>query len=353
MRKTSDALPFVRRSEFPGVDTRAGEQGYLLVAVVVMVALVLIALSVAAPIVAKQIRREKEVESEHRAQQYVRAIRLYYRKTNAYPPSLDALKQSSNIRFLRHEYVDPLTGKADWRLIHYGEQKTTVKGFFGQELGGLAAGGLGSASGLNSGVGTPIGGSSTSSTIGATSALSSGFQGATISGNSPGSTSGSFGAFGATGGTGSTGSTGSTGGTGALGGGGPIVGVGTAATGNSLSTPNKQTTYETWEFWYDPRIEQLYQKGRQNAGIGSGALGSTSASSFGTNLNGQSNGAAGSTGAAGSGFGSSSFGSSSFGSSSFGGSSASGFGSSNAPTAGSGSGAGFGGNGTGSTTQPQ
>ncbi len=168
----------------------------MLVAVVVMVALVLIALSVAAPVVAKSIRRDKEVESEHRAEQYVRAIRLYYRKTHTYPPSMDALKQSNNIRYLRQEYADPLTGKADWRIIHQGEQKTTVKGFFGQELGGIGTAGaggasLGSAGGFSSGFG---GSAASTSTIGGTSALASGFSGASVTtGGSSGST------FGATG----------------------------------------------------------------------------------------------------------------------------------------------------------
>ncbi len=262
------------------------EAGYLLVAVVVMVALILIALSVAAPIIAKDLRRQKEIESQHRAEQYVRAIRLYYRKFHNYPPSIDALKQTNNIRFLRQEYVDPLTGKSDWKLIHMGEQKTTIKGFFGQELAGIASGGLGSASGMSSGIGTPIGGgtagTTSTSTVGATSPLASGFSGASTTTTTPG-TGGLTGSSGATGSTGSTGSSG-------IGGGGAIVGVDTAATGNSLTTPNQQTTYETWEFWYDPRIEQLYAKGKQNAGMGSGALGSQPASSVGTGINGQPNG---------------------------------------------------------------
>ena len=54
----------------------------MLLAVIVMVALVLIALAVAAPVVARDLRRDKEVESMHRAEQYVRAIRLYQRKFN-------------------------------------------------------------------------------------------------------------------------------------------------------------------------------------------------------------------------------------------------------------------------------
>src|ERR1700712_3376762 len=91
-----------------GQTVRQSEQGYMLLAVVVMVALVLIALAVAAPVVARDLRREKEVESEHRALQFVRAIRLYQRKfPNQYPPSIEALEKSNNIRFLRQKYVDP------------------------------------------------------------------------------------------------------------------------------------------------------------------------------------------------------------------------------------------------------
>lgn len=266
----------------------------MLVGVIVLVALLLLALSVAAPVVAKELRRQKELESQQRAEQYVRAIRLFYRKTHSYPASLDALKQTSNVRFLRQEYVDPLTGKADWRLIHQGEQKTTVKGFFGQELGGLASGGgLGSASGLASGVGTPIGsaGSSSTSTISGASALAGGFEGASTTTSTPG-----VGGL-----TGSSGATGSTGSSNAAG--GVIVGVGTAATGNSITTPNKQTTYESWEFWYDPRIEQLYQKGKSNGGVGStglsGATGLGSASGLSSGFGSSITGSSGSTGSTG------------------------------------------------------
>src|ERR1700733_12060156 len=121
----------------------------MLLAVIVMVSLVLIALSVAAPVVARDLRRDKEVESAHRAEQYVRGIRLYYRKFKSYPPSMDALEKSNNVRYLRKQYIDPLTGKADWRIIHVGENQTTVKGFFGEPLGGINSTGLGSAASMS------------------------------------------------------------------------------------------------------------------------------------------------------------------------------------------------------------
>ena len=125
---------------------RHEEEGFMLVGLIVAIFFVLLALSVAAPKVAQALRREREVEAVHRANQYVRAIRLYYRKFGHYPGSMEQLEKTNNIRFLRQQYVDPITGKADWRLIKVGEAKTTVKGFFGQPLAGLTPG-LGSAAG--------------------------------------------------------------------------------------------------------------------------------------------------------------------------------------------------------------
>jgi len=293
-----------------------GEDGYMLLAVIVMVALVLLALSVAAPVVARDLRREKEVESVHRAEQYVRAIRLYQRacKCTTYPPSMDALEKGTTVRFLREKYVDPLTGKADWRLIH--QPKTTIKIPFGQELSGLAGGNLGSASGMSSGVGAPVGGSPS----GSTPAISAGFgDSSSSSGSNPSSSPGtsSFGSSSSFGGSSSGSGTGpgsssstpgsnssSSGDTGMFGdsNGGVIYGVGTSRSGASILNPNQQTTYETWEFWYDPRIERLYAQANMMGGGGIGSqsangsgIGSQSASSFGQSAtSGQPNSGSGS-----------------------------------------------------------
>jgi 2,3-bisphosphoglycerate-independent phosphoglycerate mutase len=53
-----------------------------------------------------------------RGEQYERAIQLYYRAFQRYPPNLDALDNTNNRRFLRHRYKDPMTDKDEWRLIH-------------------------------------------------------------------------------------------------------------------------------------------------------------------------------------------------------------------------------------------
>ena len=286
------------------VARRDDEQGYMLVGLIVAIFLILLALGVAAPKVARDLRREREVEAEHRANQYVRAIQLYYKKFQHYPGSMDQLEKSNNIRFLRQQYIDPLTGKADWRLIKVGENKTTVKGFFGQPLSGLTAG-LGSAAGMASqgaiGAGA-VGSSSTSSTSAFASPSSTAGGLGSTSGGLGSSTTGGLGSSASGAGTGASGTTGS--GTGAssdsafgsgtssgagsgissqsatsfTGGGAPFMGIGSSKTGDSIVEPNEQTTYQTWEFLYDPRIEQLKAKASLFGGTptasGSSGLGS-------------------------------------------------------------------------------
>ncbi len=300
-----------------------GDEGFLLIGAIVLVFLVLLALTVAAPRMAREMQREKEIESQHRANQYVRAIRMYYKKFNHYPSSIEQLENTNRQRFLREKYLDPLTGKDDWRLIHVGENKTKVKGFFGQDLPGLQAG-LGSASSLAS----PTGGgpAATTGSAGNAGATGMGFGGTSAGSSSAfGSSAGSSSAFGSSAGASSTGTfgSGSSAGTGALGStgsstglsgaagtgsgtattgsgttgtgiggsgvssqdatsatgtGGPIMGIGSSKSGDAMLAINEQTTYQTWEFLYDPRIEQLYAK----ANLLGGGVSSSSASSLGS-----------------------------------------------------------------------
>ena len=268
---------------------RPDEQGFMLLGLIVAISLILLALSVAATRVAFSLRREREVESARRADQYVRAIRKFYLKNQHYPGSIEQLEKTNNVRYLRQKYVDPLSGQ-DYRLIPVGQNKTTVKGFFGQPLTGIASAGLGSAAGIQSaGVGGPtspaggVGGVGGAGGLGGTSGLggTTGAGGATGVAGTPGATSattpgGTASPFGSSGfGTGLPGS-----------GSGPFMGVGSSATGSSILVPNEQTTYETWEFLYDPRIELLKAKAALNGGLGSagaGSLGQTpGASGFGS-----------------------------------------------------------------------
>jgi hypothetical protein len=99
---------------------RNPEAGYALLFVYMMAASVAIMLYMELPRVAFEAQREKEQLLIDRGEQYERGIQLYFRKFHQYPPTLDALDNTQNIRFIRRRYPDPMTGKEEWRLIHVG-----------------------------------------------------------------------------------------------------------------------------------------------------------------------------------------------------------------------------------------
>jgi type II secretory pathway pseudopilin PulG len=310
---------------------KPSEEGYILVAVIFMLAIMIIALTVAAPKIAKSIQRERELETMHRGKQYSRAVKLYYKKFGAYPANLEALVNTNNVRFLRKKYIDPTTGKDEWKVVRVGQQKTQTLGFFGQPIGGAGVPGAGLA-GANSvgGIGGATGGSSiggfgSSGSFGSNSG-SSILGGATGSSGSSTDPSGSSGATSGSNGTdpgnGQNGGTGAgatgTGGTGTTGtdpgsgsafgtpggqtfGGIGIMGFSPNSPKQSILVYKKKNHYSDWEFLYDPLAEQMMQGGNLGTigqpvgnqpgggtlggggGIGSGIGGSTFGPSGGTN----------------------------------------------------------------------
>lgn len=105
----------------------------MLVAVVFVVAILTLSLSVAVPRIVQEIQRDKELECMQRGQQYMRAIRLYYRRTGNYPTDVSQLENTNNERFLRKRYLDPIT-KSEWKLVYQGDVKPEIlaqTGFFG------------------------------------------------------------------------------------------------------------------------------------------------------------------------------------------------------------------------------
>jgi len=279
-----------------------------------MVVFVLIALAVAAPKVAADIQRDREVEMVHRGQQYTRAIKLYYKKFGAYPPSLDALEKSNNIRFLRKRYKDPMTGKDDWHLIHFGENKTPSYGFFGQPIGGAGGatlagvgpqGGNGPgglfASGSN---GTGSFGSNSGSIFGANSG--SNFGTGTQTGTDPNAPAGTDPNAGTNdangtnsfGGTNSGGGLFSNSGFGSSNNASPLTLGGLGIVGVESTSPKlgilewkKKKHYNEWEFWYDPNADRMMLSNNtggigQPAGSSSGFGNSNGTSGFGNSNNG-------------------------------------------------------------------
>lgn len=103
--------------------SRAGrnpESGYVLLFIFAMAAIIAITLYMQVPRVAFEAQRDREELLMDRGHEYVRAITLFVHKFNRFPASMDELENTNNVRFLRRRYVDPMTGKADWRLLHAG-----------------------------------------------------------------------------------------------------------------------------------------------------------------------------------------------------------------------------------------
>src|SRR5580693_4543465 len=99
---------------------RNSESGFALLFIYAMAATAAIMLLMAIPRVAFEAQRDKEQLLIDRGEQYTRAVNLYVRKFNKFPADFDALQNTQNLRFLRHKYIDPMTGKDDWRIIHVG-----------------------------------------------------------------------------------------------------------------------------------------------------------------------------------------------------------------------------------------
>ena len=85
-----------------------------------MASIIAISLYVVLPRVSFEAQRDKEGLLIERGEQYERGIELYVRKFKRYPAKMEDLDNANGIRFLRHHYTDPMTGKDEWRLIHAG-----------------------------------------------------------------------------------------------------------------------------------------------------------------------------------------------------------------------------------------
>ena len=261
------------------------EQGYIILIAVFLMALMVISLAIAAPQVAKSIQRDRDLETWHCGMQYRRAIQLYYRKFHAYPPNADALKETNNIRFLRKQYVDPITNKPDWKPVLFGQNKVPVAlGFFGEPLAGgtttiagvgpSGGNGIGGSGGsLPGGISDIFGGSSTSGS--STDSSSTGGAG-TSGGPSDGTGGGTSGSTSSTGTTtpgvtsaGGPGSSTSSNQNGQTFGGAGIIGFSPVSPKKSILVYKKKDHYNEWEFTYDPISDQKVMTG---GNVGSSGL---------------------------------------------------------------------------------
>jgi hypothetical protein len=333
MAKDSTARPSPNR-------LRRGEDGYVLLSLLLLVSLMTIAtLAVIIPI-KFEIQREQEQEMIHRGVQYSRAIRGYYKKWGRYPARLEDLENTNNLRYLRKRYKDPITGK-DFRLLHYGEPGLTLAGAIGGGgiPGAIPAGsaGLGGSAQPGSAFGGP---GSNGSAFGNSGSSGSAFGNSGF-GNSGVNSSGVFSQSSGLGGNSNSGfgasSNNATGGNppganqttgtdpsnssdssstkvasagasdqssaGQLVASGPIVGVASNSKNTTIREFNKKKKYNEWQFIYDPGTDRggliktpnqpslsgFGQPGQnmQSSGTNNSAFGNSNGNSFG-NSNGSS-----------------------------------------------------------------
>jgi type II secretory pathway pseudopilin PulG len=236
-----------------------GERGMVLLILLFLAAVVLIGASVGAERLVTQSRRQKEEETIWRGGQYVRAIRLYYRKYGQFPKSIDDFsKNPGNLHFLRKVYKDPMNGSdGTWRFIYMGPNGQLIGSLtrklpigmvaLGIPQTALGAGGpgqgtspFGSSFGAASGTGAGSGGASGfgSSSFGNSGGGTSGFGSSGF--GSSGSGSSGFGSSGFGGGTG-TNTPGASGG--GIGGTNGLVNTGGQAQAGSAS--GTQTALDT------------------------------------------------------------------------------------------------------------
>ena len=97
---------------------RENERGFALLLVFMLAAAIAISLYKAMPRAAFESERNKEELLIERGEQYTRAVQLFVTKFKRFPANMDELEKTNNIRFLRKKFVDPMTGKDEWRLLH-------------------------------------------------------------------------------------------------------------------------------------------------------------------------------------------------------------------------------------------
>jgi hypothetical protein len=239
------------------------EDGYALLIILFMVALMAVAITTATLNIVTNTRREKEEEMIWRGRQYVRGIRLYYGKLHRFPTALDDLyKPKTGLRFMRQAYKDPMnTVDGSWRMIYVGPNGQLIGSLKDRSvnLAGQATGGFGGAIGS----GAAAAGGSSSSFFGS----SNGFGSASSFGAGNQANAGMNAAQGQPNNGGQPAGTGSTPDpndslqTQPLSDspiiGGNIIGVGSKINKKSIIWFEKAKNYRQYEFVWDPSVDSL------------------------------------------------------------------------------------------------
>lgn len=154
------------------------KNGFAMLVIFLLAAAVAITLYYEMPRVAFESQRNREELLVQRGEQYKRAIELYFRKTKKYPQDIKELENTNNFRFLRRRYIDPLTGKDEWRLVHMGPAGLTdslvekMPGLDGDKKSGMggaqsasATGGMGGSSNFGTSMASMTSSSTTTAAV--------------------------------------------------------------------------------------------------------------------------------------------------------------------------------------------
>lgn len=132
---------------------RQQQRGFALLFIFALAGIASVMLYMELPKAVFESQRAKEDLLVYRGGEYQRAIQLYYRKFRKFPQTIEELEKSSGQRFLRKRFVDPMTGKDEWRIVNIvNGQYTNSKVIKPQQNAQQKLGsGFGSGTGLGSG----------------------------------------------------------------------------------------------------------------------------------------------------------------------------------------------------------
>ena len=102
----------------PGKSLRSNERGYAMAALFVGLSVMGIMLSMALPVWRTAVQREREAELVFRGEQYAQAIELVSRRNGGFPPNLEVLEEG---RYIRKLYKDPMTPDGEFQPVYFGQ----------------------------------------------------------------------------------------------------------------------------------------------------------------------------------------------------------------------------------------
>jgi type II secretory pathway pseudopilin PulG len=224
---------------------RNGEQGYILLTLLLIIAVMGIMAATLVTSLKFDIKRDREEEMIHRGVQYSRAIRAYYKKFGRYPATIENLENTNQMRFLRKRYKDPITGK-DFKLLHFGEAK------MGLTVGGGIIPGA-STIGPN---GTLTPGGMSNSSFGNSNSFGQSAQAGQKNASDSAQNDANGSQTVSSDGTSDAGDQSSSGQPAQTFGGLPVVGVASTSKDPTIREFDKKKKYNEWQFLYDPSLDR-------------------------------------------------------------------------------------------------